>query len=1371
MNFSPLTKQFIKAVSLLWLLGITTLAQGVTGTAAGKVTDAKNKGIHGALVTIANPKRALKGKATTQPNGYFAIPQLPPGPYLLSVEKEGFKSFQKQPVFIDAMGRVNASPVRIEGRTGQQGQVSLAGTQLQIILVSVDEGALNEPATAATALRQLGNFAINGAEGLNVTSRPKMNSLSLGDFSVQVAQNPASPNTQNPATAPPSLPPAKAPMQQPVTAPAQQLQPNGPVPDAGRQQLQSLSGERSELVTNNQVKNLALNGRDILDFLKLIPGIVTSRGEVSANGYLSDPVKFSQFSINGTRRNQHEFVIDGVTNLDTKDNGSPHVTLNPDAIAEIKVLTANYQAEYGKAAGGFIQIVTKSGTTDFHGGLRYFHRHEGLNANNYFNNAAGRIGEGDNVPATDPRFGEQRLARPLYRFNTFGYDLGGPVYNPFGEGRYKKVENLFFFVNQEFFRQLAPNLPRALRVPTETERRGDFRDSLNAFGAKGVLITDPNLRAAGLPCTASNLSGCFPNNVIPANRFFQGGRILGLYPTPNQTPTADNLQRNYVSQASTKYPRTETIARLDYHPTDKTAMTGRVIINNDEQALPFGSQEALNLVNTARLNGLETTPPNEPVTFNAQNFASWNLVLPRPGLNFAFTLSHSFSPTVTGEFIVGQSRNRVRIVSEGDRATQGVNGLNFPTLFPNSNPNPGGYLPNLFYGELLNFSNATTRGPENNYFGLPFKSFNDTFNFAFNLSKVWNQHLVKIGVLLLENRREQSALVQNSGTINFSPTSANPYDTGHPFANALLGVFNRYEQVSAAPVGQFRYRNVEGYVQDLWRVNDRLVLDYGLRLSWYQPQYDERLQTSFFNPQLFDRNKQVRLYTPVCVALDANKNCTNRRAIDPAMLVPGFKPTVGNTKDSSFIALIVPGSGDLQNGIAQAGKNYPRSGLDGRGVQWGPRVGFAFDLLGNGSTILRGGAGIFYDRVQGGISADMLRNPPAVVNRTLANGRLDDLSTATELAPRALTVYGLARDSKIPTVYSYSLGLQRDIGFDTVVDVAYVGTLSRHLALARNLNSVPYGAVFRYENQDRTRFANNLVPREEPNLFQYQKDAGQHFSGLRALSANFLRPYPGYGNIPYYEFGGSSNYHALQVSARRRFSQNLTLSLAYTWSKAFATANDDLELTNAFNTREFDYRLAAYDRTHQLTVSYVYSLPKASRWLDDNSLASVLLDGWQISGVTQLSSGQPLDLLNLSLGTGQGLTGSITELARVYLRDNGRLRPGPGDLQVDPYEFILPSLIRSGASQPKPGPRTYLRGPGVNNFDLSLSKRFPVKSEKRYFQLRWEAYNAFNHTQYSGINTGARFDLTTGAQINSLFGQVSSTRSPRVMQGSLRFTF
>ena len=199
--------------------------------------------------------------------------------------------------------------------------------------------------------------------------------------------------------------------------------------DAGELQMQSNSGERSDLISNKQLQDVAMNGRNVLDYMKLIPGVTSS-----FDGHASGTGGLDAMNINGTRANQHEFTVDGASNVDTGNNGGTHITINPDAIEEVKVLTSNYQAEFGKAAGGQIAIVTKGGTNQWHGNARFFHRHEGLNANEYFNKKNQLASP---TPHNDPQ---------LYRYNYVGYNIGFPIVK----------DRLFVFWNQEFYRQLIP---------------------------------------------------------------------------------------------------------------------------------------------------------------------------------------------------------------------------------------------------------------------------------------------------------------------------------------------------------------------------------------------------------------------------------------------------------------------------------------------------------------------------------------------------------------------------------------------------------------------------------------------------------------------------------------------------------------------------------------------------------------------------------------------------------------------------------------------------------------------------------------------------------------------------------------------------
>lgn len=1056
--------------------------------------------------------------------------------------------------------------------------------------------------------------------------------------------------------------------------------------DTAQLQIQSQTGERSGIVTGTQLRDLALNGRNPLDFMKTLPGVVT--GNVNFGQVSSSTSGLGSFNVNGTRSNQKELTVDGSSNVDTGNNVDTHASLNPDAISEIKVLTSNFQAEYGRAGGGFISIVTKSGTNDYHGTLRYFHRHEGLNANNYFRNAQGRRPDGSEVQP-----------RNLYRYNYYGYDIGGPIYLPrFGEGGpavWSGKNKLFFFWNQEFYEQLAPEGARNIQVPTLAERSGNFS---NTRDGNGNLITVRDTTN----CLGNGTNAAFPGNIVPQRCWYSNGQqILNVYPQPNVT---GNPQFNYTSAVSTQYPRREDILRIDYNITDHTRLTGRYTNNHEERLLAYGSFAS------------ESNFPLSPISF------------PRPGKNGVITLTHTFSPTLTNEFIFGPSKNDILLETADDRATRGANGITVPLLFPGVNFS--NYIPNFRYGGIANQT-----FPFTNYNGLPFVNKNVTYNFIDNVSKIIGSHSVKAGFYSQRSIKDQTSFARINGDINFTSDAANPINSGHPYANALQGIYTNYQQANNFLNGLYRYWNIEGYVQDNWKVNRKLTLDYGMRISWYEPQYDALLQTGVFNPELYNRTQTVRLLTPIC--LNNVSTCVSgadRRAVDPALLQPGFTPTIANTLPAALIGNIVSNSGNIANGIGRASEGYLRGGFQSRGAQWGPRFGFAYDLTGDGKTIVRGGFGISYDRLQGNVAFDQIANPPGILQPILLYGRLQDITPGQGGAIAPSGVSGYSPEGKIPTIYSMSLGVQRDLGFGTVIDIAYVGTQSRHLMQIRNLNAIPFGYLFTREAQDPTQFPGGVVPDADPTIAQAYRNAGLRFDGSKALPANLVRPYPGHGDISYREFVGSSNYHALQASVNRRFSRGFTFGLAYTFSKVLGTADGDYNFTNPYNTRLYDYRLMPWDRPHVFVTSYVYDLPKLGRRLSDNWFVRGVFDNWQISGVTSIISGNPFELGApgiAGVNSNQRITGSWTEPARFRLRSDPS--NGPNGLLIDPNAFVIPELGSLGL-----GNRQYGRNPGINNTDLSIFKNFPLGNveNRRYMQFRVEAFNVFNHTQFSGINMG-----------------------------------
>lgn len=1064
--------------------------------------------------------------------------------------------------------------------------------------------------------------------------------------------------------------------------------------DAAQLQIKTESGEQSNSINNQQIQNLAVNGRNYLDLLKVTPGVVVTTGFAT-----SGPGGLGSININGGRGGKNNLTIDGTTNVDTGSNGTQHIALSLDNIAEFKVLTSNYQAEYGRSAGGEIQIVTKSGTSEFHGTGFYFHRHEQFNANSFFNNANGRIG--------DPRTGIERNPRNFYRYNQQGYNIGGPVYLPkklFGPLGYERSrEKLFFFWSQEWQEQLVPQSARQSRVPTQLEASGNFSQTRDGNG-NPIFIRDP-LKSGN--CNATDQTACFPGNIIPPNRINPNGTaILNLFRRFENTPLGgpDNGYRyNHNSQLSVSYPRRENSIRLDYNLSENTRMYIRYTRDADQQIMPYG---------------LGWTGGANQIPFD-------NLIFKQaPAWNGTYNLTSTLSSTLTNEFIFGASQNNLTLdPTVPNAATYSGIGFNFALPFPY----PPSQWFNITFGGIVNQNFGGTTG----YSQFPYKNSNTTFDIYDNVSKVWGTHTAKAGFYFQRSRKDQVA--GNSASINFSNNPNDPNNTGHPYANALLGFFNSYSQPNIGLIqGQYRYSNYEWYIQDNWKITSRFTLDYGLRFSWIRPQFDKRFQDYYFVADKFDPAKAVRLYRPTCLpGTFAAGGCSaaNQRAYDPA------NP---NTLLPAYLAgRIVPGSGDPFNGMRN-GKDYYPGGIKDRGLQYGPAIGFAWDIFGNKKTVLRGGYRIAYDRVQGNeLAFAAVGQPPLYIQPTFNFGSLATVGQGAgqNISQLALGTSGvIASDpsGKIPSTQSFSLQVQQDIGWNTVFSVAYVGTLSRHQQELLNLNYIPYGLLFTKAAQDPAKFAGGVVPDEEPNLPQIYKDAGVKFSGQYALAADFLRKYPGYSTIGLRTLGGSSNYHSLQATVSKRFARTINFGAAYTYSKAMGTANSYGDFISPICSRCADYRRLAFDRTHVLVINYDWQLPKLS---GGNWLVRGALNGWQITGITQFISGQPEDvgagINNIILS--QRLGGTWTESVRGYFTadpNQSKERDKFFNWETIRLPSVTEALALKGAY-----PRNFLSRPGINVTDLSLFKNFPFSEDgKRNIQLRLEAFNVFNHPQFSDMN-------------------------------------
>ena len=818
-------------------------------------------------------------------------------------------------------------------------------------------------------------------------------------------------------------------------------------------------------------------------------------------------------------------------------------------------------------------------------------------------------------------------------------------------------------------------------MPTAAEVNGDFAGLRDGNGV-AITIRDP---LTGQP---------FLGNRIPANRIDPSGQaILKLFNKHTNIDSAMPLF-NHESQQSAGYPRREENIRIDYNVTNDTRVFARYTRDNDQQILPYGVGWT-----------------------SGQNFPLTPTIFKQgPAWNAALNVTTSLSPTMTNEFIFGPSQNNLTQDPEDpNAATYSGIGLNFATPFPY----PPGQFINITFGGITN----QNFGAINAYDRFPYKNSNSTFDFYDNLSKVWGSHTTKAGIYIQRSRKDQAA--GNSMRINFDINSSNPGNTGHPFANALLGNFTTFQQPTREVYqGQYRSTNVEWYFQDNWKVTPRLTLDYGLRFAWIQPQFDARLQDSYFDPNSFDPAQTVRLY----------RRASNGQAFDPRSpntLLPSF-----------LIGRIVPGSGDPFNGMQQAANGYVRGGIKSRAPQLGPAFGFAWDVFGDSKTVVRGGYRIGYDRVSGNnLIFPAAEMPPVFVNPVFNFGSLSTVGSSTgQIALAPSGVLGADPEGHLPNVQSFSFQVQQEIGFDTVVSVGYVGTLSRHLTQLRNLNFIPYGATFLKANQDPSRYPGGIVPDEDPARTQVYRDAGLKFDGSKALTAEFLRKYPGYNDIAYRENAGTANYHSLQATMQRRYKQGLTYGLTYTWSKAMGTSNNDGQFVNPICTRCYDYRLLDFDRTHVFSVNYVWNLPTFSRRLGDHWMAKQVLDGWELSGITQFQTGQPAEagFAISGVNLGQRITGSYTEGPRLLLtRDPYKSITQSRETWWDYTAARLPDVGSQGL-----GPRSYLRRPGINVTDFSIFKNFRFSGEaSRYLQVRVEMFNAFNTPQFDNMSTGLTYQI------------------------------
>ncbi|MDQ2774629.1 MAG: TonB-dependent receptor [Acidobacteriota bacterium] len=875
--------------------------------------------------------------------------------------------------------------------------------------------------------------------------------------------------------------------------------------------------------------------------------------------------------------------------------------------------------------------------------------------------------------------------QPQLRYNQFGGNVSGWV--PLPKISTPSNKRVFFFYNREMTRRDLPSSAYA-DVPDAQVLGGDFSPWLTntnmqyAPAFKNGTIFEPGTVTRD---GAGNITGgvAFPNNTVPTSMMNpQSLALLKIYsqiPGYASLPAAPNpgYARYYYNNPDL-LSKNQDVLRIDYAISSKFSTFFRWV--NDYQKEQYQ-------------NGVWA---GEPFPIQPQ-------VRPKPGSSWSWNLVSTFTPTLAAETVLSYNHQSQSLSIVGDNPIS-INklGATFPQLYPATNITNS--IPNV---------NAS---PVNFSLGDPgWHNWGKDYAVTENITKVAGQHTFKFGTYMNRDDKAQTATWPQNATITFNSAASMPADTGNGLANLMLGNFQNYTEPNASVFPYFRFWSAEFYAQDSWKVNKRLTLEYGLRFQHMVPTYTV-----------------VRGGTP------GGEGTWKLYSVNLAKYNPAVAPAI-DVNNNGVIA------GNAFNALSQEGLVCdPCSGTPGGFSQsknfFQPRVGFAYDVFGDGKMSVRAGFGMFNERLrQNNFNFGAGSSWPNQSTATAINGNVSNINVAAvtsgtpAIQPPGMDVWPV--NNTMPTIYSWYVGVQRQLAAGFTLDASYSGNRSVHLMDQRALNALPAGS-----------FVTN------PNLLGSVNNFSQA-----------LLPYRGWGNLTGIETDAYSRYNALLIRVSRRFVNHLTASFNYTFSKAMDILDNDSDtITNPFNIAQ-NWARAGYDQTHVFSTDWVYDLPSVKGAFDKPVLRTVL-NGWEVTGIFRVQSGMPFSVT--SNGNLQGVNVGGSTGAFVNLVGD----PYAGQSQdgwVNPAAFQRPQDGQYGNLG-----RNALRLPTIVNLDASVMKNFAI-TERMKLTYRLEMFNLPNHPEIFGIVNGFTGD-NPGSGISTTdknFGQPNSWRDQRTIQMALRFAF